>query len=179
MDGLWQHSLGVASVARMIAVEERQGEDRPDQAFTAGMLHDIGLLLLASRQGSALQQCMEIAQAEKRCLWQVELDMLGATHADIGGYLLGLWGLPTRIVEAVTLHHTPGRIGYDGLCATTAVHVADFLARDMQPRVCAFVETAITAPDLAYLDRLGLMHRLEHWRKSAERILTQPAEACA
>ncbi len=180
MDLLWHHSLRVATVAREITLLEGQGEDRPDQAFTAGMLHDVGLVLLAARQPDTLERCLENARQEGRSIWQSEMELLGATHADVGGYLLGLWGLPMRIVEAVALHHTPNSIPYDGLCATTVVHVADYLIGEAWTTPAGY-HLATPAGDLdsAYLRRLGLAHRLDHWRAAAERVAPHGVEVIA
>jgi len=177
MDLLWHHSLVVATIARDITLLEGQGEDRPDQAFTAGLLHDVGLLVLAARQPDALERCLEVARQEGRSLWQAEIGVFGATHADVGGYLLGLWGLPMRIVEAVVLHHTPNSIPYDGLCATTVVHVADYLAaQSWHTPSGSPIETLAGDLDLAYLRRLGRTHRLDHWRAEADKTLTRTME---
>ena len=76
--------------------------------------------------------------------------MLGATHADVGGALLGLWGLPAPIVEAVARQHTPASVAHAGLDLTVALHTAAAIA-------------AGSAPDLPLLTQLGLVDRLPAW----------------
>ena len=101
-------------------------------------------------------------------MWQAEMELLGIHHGQIGGYLLGLWGPPSRIVEAVALHHTPNHLSYDGLCALTATHVATALVSELeQSESDGRVKPAPPELDIAYLDRTGLTSRLERWRELA------------
>ena len=175
---LWQHSLAVAELARRISREEHQEGDRPDQAFMAGLLHDIGVLLLAWQRPDALDQCLAAVQTGSETLWQSELAVLGTTHAEIGGYLLGLWGLPPRITEAVALHHSPSELAYDGLCATTVVHVADALISELgQAGEPNWLGPGRGALDLAYLERTQLAHRLECWMDLARETCAAAAAA--
>ena len=117
---------------------------------------------------------MRLADFEDRPLHQVEMDMFDVTHAEIGGYLLGLWTLPSRIVEAVALHHTPNEMLYAGLCALTTVHVADALLRQNSNSAQQDEEERLTAGiDVDYLQRTGLTHRLSRWSQLAAGLLEQ------
>ena len=175
VDGLWAHSLLVADVARNISREEGQGGDRPDQAFTAGVLHDVGKLILMSRQTDAFEAILNRAQALRAPLWLIEMDVFGVTHAQIGAYLLNLWGLPPRIAEAVELHHTPSSIAYDGLCALTVVHAANALVGEQEkPEPSGAASCAL---DMTYLRRTGLEHRHERWREIAAETCEKAMEA--
>ena len=111
---------------------EKQGEDRPDQAFTAGLLSDIGMLVMACQHIDEFEEVLHKVRRDQKPICQVEMDLLQLTHAEIGAYLLGLWGLPKRIVEAVALHHNPNETPYEGLCALTAVHAADVLVSEVE-----------------------------------------------
>ena len=96
------------------------------------------------------------------------MDMFNVTHAEVGAYLLGLWGLPKRLVEAVALHHNPSEIEYDGLCALTAVHVADAFVSEMeQSETDRAVSLFGPKLDLMYLEHIGVESRLERWREIA------------
>jgi len=167
MEKLLDRSYLVAELSRQITRVERQSEDRPDQAFMAGLLRDAGILVLVSQQTEAFVGAVREARATGRPLWEVEAERLNVTHAEIGTYILGLWGLPPRIVEAVAYHHTPAEVNYDGLCATTAVHVADALISELH--ASADNDPLGAQLDNEYLERIGLQHRLDHWRELAVR----------
>ena len=172
---LWHRSLRVAELARQISRAEGQSDDRPDQAFTAGLLHDAGVLLLA-RLRPEFAAIMRTIHDERRPNVQVEMELLNVTHAEVGAYLLNLWGLPLRIVEAVALHHEPSQVSYDGPCAVTAVHVADALLSEAEETTPDSVSRMMSPRlDLAYLQRIGLEHRIDRWRSCALEI-TQLAE---
>ncbi|HLZ96482.1 MAG TPA: HDOD domain-containing protein, partial [Steroidobacteraceae bacterium] len=99
------------------------GKVSPDDAWLAGLVHDIGYWILAQECPEDLKRAIDSSLAHGRPLFECEKEIIGATHAEIGAYLLGLWGLPYAIVEAVALHHTPNATpphGFD-LLATVAV----------------------------------------------------------
>jgi HD-like signal output (HDOD) protein len=101
------------------------GHASPDDAWLAGLLHDIGYWILVQECPQQLAQAIALSKSERLPLFECELETIGATHAQMGAYLLGLWGLPYPIVEAVALHHTPTAIkslGYDLLGALAVAH---------------------------------------------------------
>lgn len=107
LDALWRHSTQAGVFARTIAVSEKLPRAAQDEAFTAGMLHDIGKLVLAQ---NLPQECAEVAaeaKAGKRPPVEIEQARFGASHAELGAYLLGLWGIGEAVVEAIARHHQP------------------------------------------------------------------------
>lgn len=90
------------------------------------------------------------------------MEAMGVTHAQVGAYLLSLWGLPPTVVEAVAEHHTPERGAAHSFSAITAVHVADILAHQFHP-------TDLPSPKMPqdYLESLGVANRLSRWREMA------------
>jgi putative nucleotidyltransferase with HDIG domain len=101
------------------------GRASPDDAWLAGLLHDIGYWILVQECPEELGRALELSRTRDLPLFECEKMMTGATHAEVGAYLLGLWGLPYTVVEAVALHHTPGTItphGYDLLSALAVSH---------------------------------------------------------
>jgi HD-like signal output (HDOD) protein/CheY-like chemotaxis protein len=104
---LWAHAIRVSELARTLM--QRLGRPAPvvNDAMTAGLLHDVGKLVLANGLDGYEAILAGSAQA-RRPLHEVELERLGTTHAHVGGYLLGIWGLPTVIVDAVARHHERG-----------------------------------------------------------------------
>lgn len=95
-------------------------------AFVTGLLADIGQIVLLMTQGYAWRDCRATARLYKRPLQEVEEAAFGVSHAEVGGYLLGMWGLPYAVVEAVTNHHHPERIlaPIYSLSAITAISTA-------------------------------------------------------
>ncbi len=98
-----EHALLVGAVAKSM------GESHIERCdlFTAGVLHDVGKLVLASRAPAMLTAALLRAQRSGEPFHVAEAELHGVTHADVGAYLLGLWGLPWALVEAVGLHHSP------------------------------------------------------------------------
>lgn len=118
---VWRHSAQCAAFAAELASVVRQPRDI---AFTTGLLHDIGKLALAALFSE------ECARIHKRGgTLEAELEVLGATHADIGARVAELWHLPLVIRDAIAAHHTPGPAERSTL--TDVVHVADALAHAM------------------------------------------------
>jgi HD-like signal output (HDOD) protein len=118
---LQRHAQYSAAACKVLA----GGRVAPDDAWLAGLVHDIGYWVLIQECPHELAQAMKLSRDSGQPLYDCELETIGATHAQFGAYLLGLWGLPYPIVEAVAMHHTPGAVtweGYDLLRALTVSH---------------------------------------------------------
>jgi HD-like signal output (HDOD) protein len=118
---LQEHSMMMAAACASLAVNDVS----PSEAWLAGLLHDIGYWILAQECPETLAEGIERARKEDVSLHEGVRLTLGASHAEIGGYLLGLWGLPHSVVEAVSLHHMPqtaGDHGFDLLSALVVSH---------------------------------------------------------
>ena len=129
---LWQHSLATASFASTIARAQSSEKKVSDAAFTAGLLHDIGRLLLAGNVPNEYTKILEQADRRKVSLAQVELEALGATHAELGACVLGSWGIPLPVLESVAWHHVPTRSNDQGFTLLTAVHLANSFENERQ-----------------------------------------------
>jgi HD-like signal output (HDOD) protein len=151
-----RHALLVAGLARRILPNKHAAED----AFMAGMLHDIGKLVLATSLPEQLARVMAVVERERRPQHEVEHEVTGVSHAEIGAYLLGLWGLPYPVVEAVANHHAPKRVtATRRVDVLAAVHIADGLAHE---HVAG--PTPQVPLDPAYLESVGVTAELPKWR---------------
>lgn len=92
-----------------------------------------------------------------------EHEVFGANHADVAGYLIGLWGLPVPVVEAVALHHTPSRALQPVFSPLTSVHLANVLDWDQLSIGGGVLAPTLDAP---YLERVGVSPNLDVWRKA-------------
>ena len=140
----WQaHSVQVATIARAIA----DAGDVANDAFLAGVVHDIGTLILATSVPDAYAQVQASLAEADRPRSVVEFEVFGTTHAEVGAYLLGLWALPLSIVEAVAHHHTPDRLESENpllevlWAANELSHGRDPRPRMADPRVSQRVTT--------------------------------------
>ena len=161
IDEFETHALRSAMLARHI-VESLGGDPAVgEEAYIAGMLHDVGRLMLASSLPEKYQQSVALAVASQMTLNAAETEIFGATHASVGAYLLGLWGLPATIVEAVAFHHTPGHSDVRTFGPLTAVHIADAVENE---ELKARRPMPSPGLDAGYLNALKLQDRLEAWR---------------
>jgi len=161
IDRLQKFSLFTASLAKRFAADRQLG----DEAFTSGLVHDVGRLTLALRMPNRFREIERTAAACAQPMHVAEREALGTSHAEVGAYLLGAWGLPLSVVEAVGFHHTPSSVR-DGARETLAVvHVADALV-DHAP-VSESTPLAELGLDLAFLEEARLLDRLPEWRAMA------------
>jgi|SoiMethySBSTD1v2_1073268.scaffolds.fasta_scaffold274091_2 putative nucleotidyltransferase with HDIG domain len=161
VETLWRHCVSTGKLAEKIARAQGGGAEAVGQAFTAGMLHDIGKLLLAANLPDAFKASLQKAREDKVQLWEAENSALGTTHAELGACLLGIWGLPTPIVEAVALHHYPTRFLSKQFCPLTAVHVANAFDYELRKDKAKLPGAVV---DLNYLAELEVAEQLEAWR---------------
>lgn len=153
LERLGRHSFEVAAWARAVAVHEGLPNALADAAFLAGVLHDLGRLVFATRTTAPGTAPGTDAG------WPQFSAQMEAHHAEVGAYLLGLWGFPEPIVEAIVWHHTPSRTGETTLGLSGLVHIGDLLAHAASP--------APQHPSVAeqgYLERLGLAGRWSDWQ---------------
>jgi HD-like signal output (HDOD) protein/CheY-like chemotaxis protein len=173
LPALWDHGLKVAKLAREIARAENCPKATLEESFTAGLLHDIGKIVFLAEMS---KEYRPIALGTARgSIVVLELEHLGCTHAQVGAYLMSIWGLPVPLVRAVAFHHCPLDSAESHFSSLTAVHVADALATATDPAPVNHDNEL----DLNYLDRLGLRIRAEVWRglNEAQTRATQQAGA--
>ncbi len=163
VEALQQHGTRVSQLAKRILGPEPGGE----VLVVAGLLQDAGQLVLASRAAPRFGVALSTSASRKQPLAEVETEMFGASHAEIGAYLLGLWGLPQRVVHAVANHLEPQRTGNRIFDAAAALYVANLLVTDPEVPALDEVPPRQIALDLEFLRMLGVAHQLDEWRRLA------------
>ncbi|HUP03341.1 MAG TPA: response regulator [Bryobacteraceae bacterium] len=149
---LSEHGLKVAALAREIANSSTLAGVTRDDCFAAGILHDIGKLILVDNRPAEFQECLRTACVRGLTSLEAEAQAFGVTHAEVGAYLLWLWGLPDCVTEAAAMHHRPGP---SATGAVLAVHAADALIHN---RNCPELDTEA-------LGLAGLMGQVPHWQQ--------------
>lgn len=161
---LQAHSLAVAALARKIAQVEQVERQAVDFAFAGGLLHEVGRLILAA---NLPQDCIRVNQLldQDYTLLEAEEKIFQATHTEVGAYLLGIWGLPDPIVEAVAYLLNPAAIAArsNQFTALTAVHVANVLMHRQQGE-------SPTNPQLdeLYMTQISHHSTWDQWQALAE-----------
>ncbi len=168
MSQLWDHAMKTSLLAQKILTQERVDNALVEDACIAAMLHDVGKLMLANNLPEQFQQVINLAAEQQIPFTLAEQEVFGATHAGVGACLLGLWGLPSTIVEAVAFHHAPHMAEAKVLGPLTAVHVANALEHELNETK---PQKEFSALDMDYLTSIGVRDRLELWRANAEAIL--------
>jgi HD-like signal output (HDOD) protein len=158
------HALLAANIARDLVPEKQHADD----AFTAALLHDVGILVMATRMTEHFGRVLATVRESGRPMHQVEAELSAVTHAQIGAYLLGLWGLPYGVVEAVAHHHTPAAVDHGQFDVVDVVHVASHLAHGQVDSSTPHPESTNETLDVAHLERLGVADRLPAWRAKAD-----------
>lgn len=166
---IFSHSLIVARLARAIAAEQGQPKSVCSEAFLAGMLQNIGSLVLLSSFPDTYLAIIAQAEQQGRPVWALERELLGGNHAEIGGYLISLWGLSMPVVAAVAYHIHPSQCPYVAQpFALTAVHVAN--AIEKEPGIGGAVIN--NEFDFDHLDQKGLLTHLAAWQKLHQQIIS-------
>ena len=154
---LWEHSITVSKLAQQIATAENCPKALLEECFTAGLLHDLGKLVLMAEFP---KECLEVYATKSDTSTDMERERLGCTHAEVGAYLMSIWGLPLPLVHAVAYHHHPAEAAETKFSPLTAVHAADAIASEADPSPLIH-DIALDQP---YLSRLGLSERVSVWQ---------------
>ncbi|EDY81072.1 HDOD domain family [Verrucomicrobiia bacterium DG1235] len=162
---LGERSLAIGMLSKAIAYSLKLDKRLVDQAYIGGTLSHVGTLLLLSKQQKAFRNVIDIIEQEQLSIIEAEKKALGATHSEIGAYLLGLWGFIDPIIEAVAHHHEPAHCSFSEITPLTCVHIAQELTRPGHQNDNSFGRL-----DETYLEKLGIADQLPNWRKIAEKL---------
>jgi HD-like signal output (HDOD) protein len=155
LQDLQTRSMRKAHFARNLLKDSRHA----DEAFTAALLLDVGQAVLALCSPQMFTEVQQIARDSKRPCHEVEREAFGVAHPEVGAYLLGLWGLPLDLIEAVAYHHTPSRVLHAGTSILAAVHVADAVIDATADQS----EKLLDRLDAAFVARTGVNRCLTDW----------------
>lgn len=162
---LRQHSQNTAWFAMAIATVESQHGG--DSHFVAGLLHDIGKLVIADQLPEAFSEILALCQENNSSTLQAEKEVLGVSHAEVGAYLLGLWGMD-HLQEAVAQHHRPGRNRVNEVDGVTILHAANVLEHRLNIIHRDYAEHPL---DEDHLHFAGALDRVGVWRDACEEAL--------
>jgi putative nucleotidyltransferase with HDIG domain len=143
---IWSHSLGVGVAARALA--RKRGNIHPEKAFVAGLLHDLGMIILSVYRKDDFTKVLAEAQSRGITYEQAEEELLGFSHAELGAHVAEAWSFPTTHCEAIRCHHEPGAATLQPALAQVA-HLADWMVVELG--VGKLVEAPQPAPDAAAL----------------------------
>jgi HD-like signal output (HDOD) protein len=172
LEALQRHARLTALIAARLPLPAHLS----DITVVASMLHDVGKLIMAWKLPERFGKLLAEAQEGDCPLYIVEQREYGFSHAEIGAYLLGLWGLPYAVVEAVALHHRPDRVPHRRFDAVAAVFVADLLAHELEGSPAG---DRLEKPLDAYQEELtsmGVEENLIQWRANMKGIPSLIAE---
>ena len=164
MGSLWDHSFKTAMFAKAISTAEGADARTADSAFTAGLLHDIGKLVLACSLPEKYQQVLRHLDERLGDASSLEQEIFGCTHGQIGAYLMGLWGLPDMIVETVGWHHNPAQLSPTAFCPLIAVYAAN----QLQHRRPVPKESDPDTQEL--LQQLNLLPQIPRWTEACGKL---------
>lgn len=160
IDDLWEHSVATAAFAKTIAAHESEDEEMIGNAFVAGLLHDVGKLLLFSLKQQEYDQAVDQARISTLQLQDAELEIFGASHSDVGGYLIGLWGLPGQVVESITFHHRLDSYPEPSFCPPVITHTADYIYYHLKPGNCIGEPPQLNT---SILSQIGMLDHVPKW----------------
>lgn len=161
IQSMWEHSITVSRFARRIAEMENISTAVADFSAAAGLLHDVGKLILTGYFPAEYTTAKKLAIQSGGNLSAAETTVFGVNHAQVGAYLLGLWGLPAEVVQAVALHHSPRSENAE--FAAVAVHVANGLEYRLNTGGDAESAEKI---DVDYLQTAQLAQKLPDWQSA-------------
>ncbi|MBU8849331.1 MAG: HDOD domain-containing protein [Desulfobacterales bacterium] len=173
MLGLWEHSLNCAITARLIA--QRKGLKEPEDIYAAGLLHDIGKVVLILQFPKEYEKVMNETDMEDITIIEVEKNHFPETHAGVGSWLAKKWNFPLNLVESIKYHHEP-HLSKNAPLETAIVHLSDTLVRTMgfgfagDPFVPALNPVAFEYLDLNENDIKEILEEVEDSRSVTEEL---------
>lgn len=159
-EALQRHAHQTAMIARKMPMPAKA----LDVTVVSALLHDVGRLILASKMPD--KYCAVMARAQERGCeeFEAEEELLGLSHAELGAYLLGLWGFPPLAVEAIAHHHRPTRIPHSGFDSSVALYLVDVLDHEMELHPEDTTGALLSEVKRSCLEKLGILERYAEFR---------------
>ena len=172
LNALWQHSMNTGLFARTISVGEKLPRAAQDEAFTAGVLHDVGKLILAHNFPEIYADVIMRSRAQRRPEADFEQECFGASHAELGAYLLSLLGDRREVVDAIAYHERPSRT-----TAPSRVLAVVYAANALEHMLSGTSgEQAAAAVDPEILKQLNAAERFAAWEGTCRGIRSRETE---
>ena len=149
---LWDHCIATATASRLLADKAKLGKG--DEAFLAGLIHDIGIMVEIQARRSDFARTVGRAAAGDLTFREAETETLGATHEQFGAALCKLWKFPVAFQETAGFHHEPTRLPEGARTLPVLIHLADHLSKRLGLGFTGDVEG--DAPDAALLAEVKL-----------------------
>jgi len=165
LEKLQHHAQVTAHIAARLPVPKHL----TDVAVVAGLLHDVGKVILAWKLSGRFEKMLTQSVAARCPVYKIEESTDGFSHAEIGAYLLGLWGLPYTVVEAVALHHGPNRVPHRNFDPISAVYAANLLAHELEESAAGSGVYDLQGYN-EELAKLGIADKMPEWRALAASI---------
>ncbi len=160
IQALGEHCQFTGLLAREIVNLESGGREMAEQAFLAGFLHDVGKLVLASSFSAEYTEVLKTVREINVPTRTAESEILGFTHAEVGAYLLALWGFDVPVVEAVYAHHSPFKLESYDFSPGVAVHVSNSFEHELHVRNQNYAPHIL---DAQWLEEGGFSVKLPQW----------------
>ena len=162
VDKIHDHCVRTGVIAQKIAKLEKMNKKKADNAMMASILHDLGKLLLVEYFPNDYKDVIKMVRQKSMPIFKAERKIFNVSHAEVGAYILGLWGLPDNIIEGIAFHHNPtGYIGDEfGVCGI--LHVAELMEHHEQQQPGGWEK--LNGLDDAYMVKFGLMEKIPLWR---------------
>jgi HD-like signal output (HDOD) protein len=165
-ESMQRHANYTAAIAGVLPIEPKTREI----TVVSALLHDIGSLVLASAMPEQFCAAQAVA-AERGCrVFEAEEELLGTSHAEIGAYLLGLWGIPNLAVEAIAFHHRPMRIPHTGIDCTASVYLASYLANELEAHPQGTTGLEVEESERENMEALEILPRIDDFRELAMQV---------
>lgn len=170
LDLLRNHTLLVARLSKIIAKSIGLSKQHTDMASIAGLLHDIGKVVLITNYNTTYKVVIEEARTQNKSIWEMEKEVIGTSHAEVGAYLLSLWGFDEEVIQAVHLHHCPNLSVDENAGVLTSVYLGNIF----EHRLVKLNENyAIRPIDDIYVSRMNLTNKMGELENMCRKICNE------
>ena len=168
---LCERSQQIGVSAALIGEHEKLSKTTCQLLPAIGMMSHIGSLILYLYYHERMEAVIARVELEDISIVDAERDEFGAAHPEIGAYLLGIWGFPEKVTQAVAFHHSPADFAFTEMTELTALYAAQHITREMGGTACAQDSEEQSTIDMSYLEQIGKVDSIPAWRKIIATVL--------